>query len=70
MPGDGNGEFYFILISMIVILIGSFVAVFLFIRLYKKEMREKEANAAKAIEAKKAQAAALAKANEQVNDAS
>ena len=70
MPGDGKGEFYFILISMIVILIGSFFAVFLFIRLYKKEMREKEANAAKAVEAKKAQTAALAKANEQANDAS
>jgi hypothetical protein len=55
---------------MIVILIGSFVAVFLFVKLYKKEMREKEANAAKAIEAKKEQTAALAKAKEQVNDAS
>jgi len=69
MPGDGNGEFYFILISMIVILIGSFFAVYAFIRLYRKEMREKESNAAKAIELKKAQVAA-AKAKEQVNDAS
>ncbi len=69
MPEDGSGEFYFILISMIVILIGSFFAVYLFIRLYKKEMREKEANAARAVELKKAQVAA-AKANEQTDGAS
>ncbi len=69
MPGDGNGEFYFILISMIVILIGSFFAVYAFVKLYRKEMREKEANAAKAIEMKKEQVAA-AKAKEQADGAS
>lgn len=42
MPGADRAEIYFIAAMMILILIVSFVAVFIFFRTYRKEMREKE----------------------------
>jgi len=41
MPGSERAEIYFIAAMMVLILIGSFAAVFFFVRQYKKEMREK-----------------------------
>ncbi len=42
MPGSETSEVIFIAVMMVLILIGSFVAVALFIRTYRKEMRERE----------------------------
>lgn len=44
MPGSETSEIIFIAVMMILILIGSFVAVALFVRTYRKEMREREAD--------------------------
>lgn len=41
MPGSGIAEVYFIAAMMILIMILSVSAVYIFIRTYKKEMREK-----------------------------
>lgn len=41
MPGAADAEIYFIAAMMVLILVISFVAVFLFVRQYKKEMKEK-----------------------------
>lgn len=42
MPGAGRAELFFIAAMMILIMIFSIVAVYIFFRTYKKEMREKE----------------------------
>lgn len=42
MPGAGRAEFYFIAAMMILIMIICVVAVYFFIKTYKKEMRERE----------------------------
>lgn len=42
MPGAERAEIYFIAAMMVLILILSFAAVYIFIRQYKKEMREKK----------------------------
>ncbi|HEX3102270.1 MAG TPA: hypothetical protein VHQ01_10775 [Pyrinomonadaceae bacterium] len=47
MPGSGRAEVYFIAAMMILIMILSVAAVVIFIKTYKKEMREKEARLAK-----------------------
>ena len=41
MPNEGNSEFYFIAAMMVLIVILCVVAVYVFFRTYKKEMREK-----------------------------
>ena len=41
MPGAGRAEIYFIAAMMILIMILSAVAVIIFFKTYKKEMREK-----------------------------
>ena len=41
MPGAERAEIYFIAAMMVLILILSFAAVYIFVRQYKKEMREK-----------------------------
>ncbi len=41
MPGAADAELYFIGAMMVLILVISFVAVFFFVRQYKKEMAEK-----------------------------
>lgn len=41
MPGSERAEIYFIAAMMILILIVSFVAVFFFVKTYRKEMAEK-----------------------------
>lgn len=41
MSGSELGEIYFIAAMMVLILILSFVAVFFFVKTYRKEMREK-----------------------------
>jgi len=41
MPGAGRAEVYFIAAMMILIIILSVAAVYIFFRTYKKEMREK-----------------------------
>ena len=41
MPGSERAEIYFIVAMMVLTLIFSTVAVYFFIRQYKKEMREK-----------------------------
>ena len=41
MPNEGNSEFYFIAAMMVLIVILCVVAVYIFFRTYKKEMREK-----------------------------
>jgi hypothetical protein len=43
MPGADRAEIYFIAAMMVLILIMSFAAVYIFVRQYKKEMREKNA---------------------------
>jgi hypothetical protein len=43
MALDGGAELFFILAMMLLIIVGSFAAVYIFIRTYKKEMREREA---------------------------
>ena len=45
MPGAGRAEIYFIAAMMVLILIVSFTAVYLFAKQYKKEMRAKKARA-------------------------
>lgn len=42
MPGSADAELYFIVGMMILILIISGVAVYVFFRQYRKEMREKQ----------------------------
>ncbi len=42
MPGAGIAEIYFIAAMMILIMIFSIVAIYIFFRTYKREMREKE----------------------------
>jgi H+/gluconate symporter-like permease len=42
MPNEGNSEFYFIGAMMVLIVILCVVATYVFVRTYKKEMREKE----------------------------
>lgn len=65
MPGSATAEIVFIAAMMILILIVSFVAVYFFIRQYKKEMAAKElAKKAK----NDARAAAQAKASETDNE--
>ena len=49
MPGAERSEIYFIAAMMILILILSGVAVFFFVKTYRKEMREKEARKAKKV---------------------
>ncbi len=46
MPGSATAEIYFIAAMMLLILIISFAAVFFFVRQYKKEMRQKDREAA------------------------
>jgi flagellar basal body-associated protein FliL len=41
MPNEANSEFYFIAAMMVLIVILCVVAVYIFFRTYKKEMREK-----------------------------
>ena len=41
MPGSGKAEIYFIAAMMILILILSVAAIYIFFKTYKKEMREK-----------------------------
>ena len=41
MPGSGRAEIYFIAAMMILIVVLSVAAVYIFFRTYKKEMREK-----------------------------
>jgi flagellar basal body-associated protein FliL len=48
MPGAGRAEIYFIAAMMVLIMILSVVAVVIFWKTYRKEMREKEARKAKA----------------------
>ncbi len=46
MPGAGRAEVYFIAAMMILIIILSVTAVFVFFKTYKKEMREKQERSA------------------------
>jgi positive regulator of sigma E activity len=41
MPGSGRAEIYFIAAMMILIIILAIAAVYIFIKTYKREMREK-----------------------------
>jgi uncharacterized protein YpmB len=43
MPGAERSEIYFIAAMMVLIMIISIVAVYFFVKTYKKEMREREA---------------------------
>ncbi|MFT3744682.1 MAG: hypothetical protein QM785_10385 [Pyrinomonadaceae bacterium] len=52
MPGAERSEIYFIAAMMILILIVSIVAVYFFVKTYKKEMREREAMRAERAKAK------------------
>jgi uncharacterized membrane protein len=45
MPGSERAQVYFIAAMMVLILILSFAAVYIFVRQYKKEMREKATRA-------------------------
>ncbi len=47
MPGAGRAEVYFIAAMMLLIVILCVAAVVIFIKTYKKEMRDKEARKAK-----------------------
>jgi flagellar basal body-associated protein FliL len=52
MPPSGRAEIYFIVAMMVLILVVCSVAVYVFFKTYKKEMKEKrEREAAKQIEA-------------------
>ncbi len=42
MPGSERAEIYFIAAMMILILIVSFVAIYFFVKTYRKEMHERE----------------------------
>jgi len=42
MPGSGRAEIYFIAAMMILIMILSVTAIYIFFKTYKKEMREKD----------------------------
>lgn len=48
MWGTDRAELYFIGAMLLLILIGSFVAVYFFVKQYRKEMRHKEARKARA----------------------
>jgi len=45
MPGAERAEIYFISAMMVLILILSFTAVYVFVKQYKKEMRQKKERA-------------------------
>lgn len=64
MPQDLTGEFYFIFVAMVLILIGGVFGVYAFVKLYRKEMAEKDEMNAKTLAMKKARDEALAKAKE------
>ncbi len=51
MPGAGRAEAFFIIAMMILILIGSGLAVFFFFRTYRREVREREARPEKGADA-------------------
>jgi flagellar basal body-associated protein FliL len=55
MPGTGRAEIYFIAAMMLLIVILSITAVYIFIRTYKKEMAEKSLHNAKKLENAKAE---------------
>lgn len=59
MPGAADAEIYFIAAMMVLILVISFVAVFLFVRQYKKEMKEKAERMKRKATEKEAAASAL-----------
>lgn len=59
MPGAADAEIYFIAAMMVLILLISFVAVFLFVRQYKKEMKEKAERMTRKAAEKEAAASAL-----------
>lgn len=64
MPGAADAEIYFIAAMMVLILVISFVAVFFFVRQYKREMGEKAERLKQKAAAKKAET----KATDAVSD--
>ena len=52
MPGAERAEIYFIVAMMVLILIISFVAVYFFVKQYRKEMHDREVRKTKKIEEK------------------
>jgi hypothetical protein len=64
MPKELSGEFYFIFVAMVLIMIGGVFGVYAFVKLYRKEMAQKDEINAKALAMKKARDEAMAKAKE------
>jgi len=56
MPGSERAEIYFIAVMMILILIVSFVAIYFFVKTYRKEMHEREVRLQEKFKAKAAAA--------------
>lgn len=65
MPGAADAELYFIAAMMVLILVISFVAVFFFVRQYKKEMAEKAERLKQKAEAKRSETEAAEVGSEQ-----
>ena len=65
MPGAADAELYFIAAMMVLILVISFVAVFFFVRQYKKEMAEKAERLKQKADAKRSEREAAEVGSEQ-----
>ncbi len=67
MPQELTGEFYFIFVAMVLILIGGVFGVYAFVKLYRKEMAEKDEINARALAMKKERDEKMARAKESEN---
>lgn len=67
MPQDLTGEFYFIFVAMVLIMIGGVFGVYAFVKLYRKEMAEKDEVNARVLAMKKARDEEMARAKESEN---
>lgn len=67
MPQDLTGEFYFIFVAMVLIMIGGVFGVYAFVKLYRKEMAEKDEMNARVLAMKKARDEEMERAKESAN---
>ena len=67
MPQELTGEFYFIFVAMVLIVIGGVFGVYAFVKLYRKEMAEKDEMTERVLAMKKARDEEMARAKESEN---
>lgn len=67
MPQELTGEFYFIFFAMVLIMAGGIFSVYAFVKLYRREMAQKDEVNAAALALKKARDEEAARAKESEN---